>query len=93
MTNKDLSAVKLFLILLLFQCLAVACKLKGLGLHSTWDRKDIINSGIVGTLSGVLWLVSVIGAVKYRTRLTIGRMRVFIIISFLFGILIFGLVM
>jgi membrane-associated HD superfamily phosphohydrolase len=92
-SDKNLNVVKIFLTLLFFQFLAITCKLASLGLHSTWERSSIIYSGIVGTLSEVLWLVSVIGAVKYRTRLTWGRMSVFIIIAVLFGILIVGVVM
>ena len=85
--------VKLFLTLLSLQFLAITCKLASLDLHSTWDRKCIMYSAVVGTLSEAFWLLSVIGAVKYRNRLTFGRRLVFVIISAIFGIVIFGLVM
>jgi hypothetical protein len=92
-TNWNPSVVKLFVTLLFLQFLAITCKLASLGLHSTWDREYIIYSGIVGTLSAAFWLLSAIGAVKYRNRLTVGRRRIFVIISVIFGIVIFGVVM
>jgi len=92
-TSWKPSVVQLFLTLLFLQFLALTCKLASLSLHSTWDREYIIYSATVGVMSEAFWLLSVIGAVKYGNRLTSGRSLVFVIISVIFALVIFGVVM
>jgi drug/metabolite transporter (DMT)-like permease len=92
-TDTASRVVRISIVVLLLHFLAVLCKIASLGLHNRWTSDGIRYSGVLGTISLVLWLIGVWLITRNITRLTFARLCVLIVASIIAGLFIFGVTM